>query len=418
MDEAHRGHDRGERAEAHDAVRVAVANLWRVAAKARGVASLLRDRARGLFFVFGLTSSIFGAEPVPVNVRTMPGRFDISAVDASLAHNVSARAEETWRHLSDLLTLPEGFSTPIFVRISAGDAGSPRFTAQAEPGGIVSIGITSSAVAQSALVRRALACGMLLRLGVAWYGADAVRTVPAWLELGCAVWVDTREFPARLDEIKDRTRSLAPLALGALLNDNRAGVRGTEHEIAALWLLTFLQAESGGAREWEAFLRGVLRGTAADEMLTTAFPGRFASVRDRELWWQTGWHHVRRLNAFPLMDSQESAHAIARLARFTFAPGNEDVVVPLRTVLAHGADTIVSDDLQRRAAELQILGPALHPYYRNAGLSLLEVFLKGKVVSANRQAALVAAFEEDWRDGVEIEATAKAALDAFEQSRR
>jgi hypothetical protein len=418
LGQAHRGHDRGEHIEAHDAVSIAVVTLRPVALSARGLASALLAGAGVVFFVFGITWSAFGAEPVPVNVRTMSGRFDISAVDASLAHNVSARAEETWRHLSALLTLPEGFSSPLFVRISAGDASRPLFTAQAEPGGIVSIWISSSAVAQPAVVRRALARGLLLRLGVAWYGADAVRTVPAWLELGCAVWVDTREFPARLDEIKDRTRSLAPPALGALLNDNRAVVGGLEHEMAALWLLTFLQTESGGAREWEAFLRGVLRGTAADEMLTLAFPGRFAHVRDRELWWQTGWHHVRRVNAFPMMDSQESAQVIVRLARFIFAPGNEDRIVPLRTVLEYAADAIVADELRRRAAELQLLAPALHPYYRNAGLSLLEVFLTGKVVSAKRQAALIAAFEEDWRDGIEIEAAAKAALDAFEQARR
>lgn len=389
-----------------------------VGAGARGVASLLRVRARVFCFVFGMALPIFAAEPIPVNVRTMPGRFDISAMDATLAHTVSAQAEETWRHLSDLLTLPEGFSSPIFVRVSAGDASSPLFTAQSEPGGIVSVWIQSSAVAQPDMVRRALARGVLLRQGVAWYGAEPVRAVPGWLELGCALWVATREFPARLDEIKDRTRSLAPPALGALLNDKRAVVGGLEHAIASLWLLTLLQGDSRGAQEWGSFLRGVLRGVPADEMLTVAFPGRFTNVRERELWWQTGWHHFHRVNAFPMMGSQESAHEITRLSRFVFAPGNEDVVVPLRTVLEHAADAIVADEFKRRAAELQILTPAMHPYYRNAGLSLLEVFLKAGTVSPHRLAALVVAFEEDWRDGVEIEAAAKAALDALERSRQ
>ena len=370
------------------------------------------------FLIFSIVLPLFGAEPVPVNVRTMPGRFDIAAVDATLAHAVSARADETWRHLSGLLNLPDGFSSPVFVRVSAGDGGRALFTAQPEPGGIVSVWIKSSIVSQPGMVRRALARGVLLRLGVSLYGDDAVRAVPAWLEQGCALWVDTREFPARLDEIKDRTRALAPPALGAVLNEHRAFGDGVEHEVAALWLLTLLQAESSGAQEWGRFLHGVLRGTPADEMLTAAFPGRFANVRERELWWQTGWHHFPRVNAFPLMDSKESALEIARLARFVFAPGDEDVVVPLRTVLEHAADAIVADEMRRRAAELQILTPVLHPYYRNAGLSLLEVFLKARMVSADRQDALVNGFEADWRDGVEIEAAAKAALDDFDRSRR
>lgn len=397
---------------------VAAATVRHVGSRAGGGASPLLAGARVLFFVFSMALPIFGAEPVPVNVRTMPGRFDISAVDASLAHAVSAQAEATWRQLTDLLTLPEGFSSPIFVRISTGDASSPLFTAQPEPGGIVSIWIKSSAVSQPAMVRRALARGVLLRLGVAWYGADAVRAVPAWLELGCALWVDTREFPARLDEIKDRTRALAPPALGALLNESRDVAGGQGHEIAALWLLTFLQAESAGAREWRVFLRGVLRGTPADEVLTAAFPGRFANVRERELWWQTGWHHVRRVNAFPMMDSRDSARVIERLARFVFAPDREDVVVPLLTVVEHAADVIVAGEFERRGQELQRLIPALHPYYRNAGLSLLDVFEKGAAVPGQRRTALVVAFEEDWRDGVTIEAAAKAALDALERSRR
>ncbi len=397
---------------------LAATTLLHRGARARGVASPLIAATVLLVSLVGMALPICGAEPVPVNVRTAPGRFDISAVDATLAHAVSTVAEETWRHLAGVLPLPQGFSSPLFVRVGVGETGSPAFTAQSEPGGIVSIWINASVVTRPAIVRRALARGLLLRLGVAWYGADAVRAIPPWLELGCALWVDTRELPARLDAIKDRTRSLTPPALVVLLNENREVARGAEYEVSALWLLTFLQAEALEGREWGLFLRGVLHGTPADEVLTAAFPGRFANVRERELWWQTGWHHWSRMSALPMLGSQESAREIERLARFVFAPDHEDVVVPLHTVVEHAADVIVAGEFERRGQELQRLIPVLHPYYRNAGLSLLEVFEKGGAVPGQRRAAMVVAFEEDWRDGVTIEAAAKAALDALERSRR
>jgi hypothetical protein len=56
--------------------------------------------------------------------------------------------------------------------------------------------------------------------------------------------------------------------------------------------------------------------------------------------------------------------------------------------------------------------PALHPFYRNAGLSLAAVFAAGPA-TARERTAHVAAFERDWRDAVELEAATTAALDGL-----
>ena len=58
------------------------------------------------------------------------------------------------------------------------------------------------------------------------------------------------------------------------------------------------------------------------------------------------------------------------------------------------------------ATALNRVVPALHPFYRNAGLSLAEVF-------ARRASA--EAFERDWRDATELDAATSAALDALEK---
>ncbi len=307
-----------------------------------------------------------------------------------------------------MLELPAAFSSPVFVRVNDAGADAEPFGALAEPGGIVSVWISVAAANQPGLVRRALTRGLLLRLGIAARGAAALQAVPRWLEDGCALWVDTRVSPARLDAVKYETLNVAPPALGALLNDASTRIAEPTRAPAALWLLTFLQGETTAEREWPHFLQRVLRGMPGDEALLASFPGRFLNVRERELWWQTGWHHVRRIRAFPTMPSDESAREIHLLARFIFAPTQGDVVVPLRAVLAHAHDGIVAGEFERRAAELRRIAPALHPFYRNAGLSLLDAFAQARTALPERRELLAAAFEADWRDAVELAAATKS----------
>ncbi len=326
-----------------------------------------------LLLVGAGNTAMRGADVVPVNVRTAPGQFDIAAQDASVAHAISVIADETWRLLAGLLDLPPAFSSPVFVRVIEASARGEPFGARAEPGGIASVWIDVAACHQPGLVRRALTRGLLLRLGIAAKGAEAMQSVPRWLEEGCALWVDTRVSPARLDAIKFESLNLSPPALGAILNDAPV-LASPSRSTTALWLLTFLHGESTNQREWPQFLQRVLRGVRGDEALLAAYPGRFLNVRERELWWQTGWHHVRRVRAFPTMTSEESAREIELLARFVFAPSEGDVVVSLRTMLANVNDGIVAGEFERRAAELRRIAPILHPFYRNAGLSLLEAY--------------------------------------------
>jgi hypothetical protein len=77
---------------------------------------------------------------------------------------------------------------------------------------------------------------------------------------------------------------------------------------------------------------------------------------------------------------------------------------------------VVNAELTRRAAELAKLIPTLHPFYRNAGLSLGEAFAARGAAPAKRDAAS-ARFEQDWRDAIELEAATRSALDRLESGR-
>jgi hypothetical protein len=284
-----------------------------------------------------------------------------------------------------------------------------------EAGGLVSVRLRAAA-ATPVNVRRALIQGLLLRLAVARRGVTPHLTVPLWLELGCLGWWRTRADAAQLDALRQAGARVTPPSIGALLLWQRGGEESRGWADGATWLFTVLQAESGAVQEWPAFLARLLAGDDALVALVQCYPGRYRDPVERELWWQTGYHQARRARSLPVLDATDSGWQLAALGRFVFAGADErsDRIVPLRDVMARSGEPLVGVEVKRRAELLARLVPMLHPFYRNAGLSLAEVFGGGNLPPAKLDAAC-AAFEQDWRDATELEAATTAALDRLER---
>lgn len=357
------------------------------------------------------------AEGLPVMVQSAPGRFEVAAVDPSAAHAVAALAAECWQHLEVPLGLPQAFSSPVFVRLvrtTEAPAEVPSYRVNVEAGGVVSVWIASDAATDR--VRRALVHGLVARLAVAWHGVGANPTVPLWLEHAGVGWWETRADGAALDALKQRCAAMEPPPIARLLDWSTSGGEPAEYRDAAVWLLAFLQQESGRGGEWSTMLRRLLAGADPQAALAQAYPGRFFGPPARELWWQTGWHHLRRVRSLPALESAESRLLLAGLSRFVMAgaDGQTDRVVSLREVLAHADEPLLQAELARRAVELGRALSALHPFYRNAGLSLAEVLGAGARDTAKIESQCLA-FEEDWRDATELEVATRSALDALEK---
>lgn len=375
--------------------------------------------ARWAAVALSVAGVMSAGEPAPVNVRTAPGRFDLAAVDASVAHAVAAAAEEGWRLLAPVLGLPDAFPTPVYVRLIAETAvdGGGAFRTEVEPGGIVSLRLAVKN-APMATVRRALVQALLYRLAVARHGAREGVTVPLWLEHAGAEWWRTRAEAAQFDALKQESAGMAPPALDSILGWQRGTLEPRPLAVGAVWLLGLLQVESTRAREWPTLLTRLLGGEESGLVLAECYPARFSDRDDRELWWQTGYHHLRRVRSLPVLEPADSRAQLEALHRFVFAGPDEDtdIVEPLRATLARGAEPLVMAEIARRRLELERLIPALHPFYRNAGLSLAAALRDG-VRSAVRREALCAAFEADWRDADELAVATRAALDALEERR-
>lgn len=369
----------------------------------------------------GFAGPAAGAEAALVMMQSAPGRFEVAALDPTVAQAIVEQAGEAWRILGGPLGLPEAFPSPVYVRVEPEPGGTPNATPRApfrvavEAGGLVSVRLRSAAVTP-VNVRRSLIQGLLLRLAVARRGVTPHLTAPLWLELGCLGWWRTRADAAKLDALRQTGARETPPPIGALLLWQRGGEESRAWADGATWLLTVLQAESGAAQEWPAFLARLLAGDDALVALVQCYPGRYRDAVERELWWQTGYHQARRGRSLPVLDAPDSGWQLAALGRFVFAGADErsDRIVPLREVMARSGEPLVGVEVKRRAELLARLVPRLHPFYRNAGLSLAEV-LGGKNPSPAKLDAACAAFEQDWRDATEIEAATAAALDRLER---
>lgn len=365
-----------------------------------------------LLLAFGeLFGHARGAAPAPVIFQSGPGRFEVAALDAAVAKIVTNAADEAWRTLATPLALPEAFSSPVFVRLVPAEdwKDAAAFRVLVEAGGVVSVRIGWNDRTADIVLRRALVQGLLLRLAVAQHGANERLTAPLWLEQACVGWWRTRSDAAQLDAVKLESARLAPPAMADLLGWQRGGGEPTAWVNGSIWLLGFLQAEAGREGEWPAFLRRVLGGDEPVAALAACYPGRFTNSAERELWWETGWHHLRRVRTLPALEAAESRAELEPLTRFVGLRDDRETVFALADVLARRDDPATKAELARRAAALNRIVGALHPFYRNAGLSLAEVLAgRGKL----------ATFEQDWRDATELETATHAALDALEQRPR
>ena len=354
----------------------------------------------------------------PVLSQTGPGQFEIASLDGRAAQRVREEAEAAWRWLAFPLDLPAtGFSSPIFVRLIPAETWSEAlpFRVVAEPGGVVSLRLRWSETTPVVDVRRALVQALLVRISVAAHGVNAHLAIPPWLQQACVEWWRIRSEPAQADALQQESAALAPPALEVVLHADRGGVESRQLQVGAVWLLAWLQAESGSAGEWALYRSRLLAGSDPEVALAECFAGRFVDTLERELWWQTGWHHLRRARTQPQLGSVEARAALMDLARFVFTVGEADAVVPLRSILSRRAEPAVKAALAERSYELQRLLPALHPFYLNAGLALADCFAPS--LKAQDFEAKVAAFEREWDDALDLETTARAALDQLVATR-
>ena len=203
----------------------------------------------------------------------------------------------------------------------------------------------------------------------------------------------------------------APPSLRALLLWERGAVESRDWELASLWLFLQLQAEPGDPARWGRWIRGVVGGASPTDTLPRSYAGLWTDAAMQELWWQTSFHHQRRLQSLPVMSAAASRAWMADRSRWLAGRDGREFVLPLGELQGLRREPWVKAELQVRIGQIQSVLGALHPYYANAAISMGRVYeaaLKGS--EADFKTA-VETFEHDAIDGRELEDTVGAILD-------
>ena len=353
--------------------------------------------------------------PSPRVFYTRPGQFEIILMDAADARRVLVLGRAVWAALTEPLRLPaDGFNTPVSVRLvpAAQWSGLTDFTVTVATPGLVTVRVRWEAGVDPKVVRRALVHGLLMRQAASWYGTTSSITVPLWLEYACADLSRAKERPAIMDMFQqDSVRLVSAPSLASVLQWERGAGESRERELAALWLLLQLQAESIDGTQWQQWLRGVLGGAKAQDTLPRIYTGLWANAADMELWWQTGFYHQAKKRILPVMTASESRAWVADRSRWLGVRQGLERVVPLDELPRLHREPWVRRELGERIQQLHLTLPAIHPFYANAMVSLgrlYEAAQKGKQSAAK---VALGQFERDAMDARELDDTVGAILD-------
>jgi hypothetical protein len=362
--------------------------------------------------------------PVPFVNLTRPGQFEVVTLDLEASRAGPPMAAEVWQTLAGPLLLPAaGFSSPVSVRLvlPAQWSGAPVFRSALEPGGRVTLAVRwTPELAGSETLRRALVQALLMQRAVSILGAVRGLKVPPWLEDACVSWSLTHTRPALLDAWQQESARVPPPPLAALLSLSRGTPPDRPQQLALLWLMGHLQAESDSdTRRWPQLLRAVLGGEDSAAAVQRLYGNFFNDDAARELWWQVGYHTQRRQAAQAIDSAAETRAWLAECARWIARRGEDEFAPSLEEIFAARSERWVAIELDQRIAQLKagLAAGRLHPFYRNATVSLGRVY---DAVQAGDPKAFASAQSDllrDVADASELEQAANTALDKLDNRR-
>lgn len=358
-----------------------------------------------------------GANDSPLVFYTGAGQFEIIAVNPQAAQDALILANSVWRSLARPVGLPaDGFSSAVAVRlVPEAKWNDPAvFKVVAEPGGLVGVRICWGENTDARTIRRALVQAVLLRQAVAMHGTAQRLTVPLWLEQACVALGEAGDRPAMFDAMRQGSARLAPPPLETLLRWKRGEPEERGRVLAAFWLFHHLQAESGDTPCWAKCLRALLGGIDPMQALQENYGGAWKDPDSRELWWQTGFCNVRASSTLPLMSMQETRDWLADRCRWLAIKNGREQVLSFDDLWAARKETWVKTGMTERAQQIENQLLRLHPFYRNAAISLGRMYQAAAKGAEEEFKAAKLAVSQDAKDGQELEAATTESLDELE----
>jgi hypothetical protein len=325
-------------------------------------------------------------------------------------------AEEAWEGMAGPLDLPpDAYPQPVYIRLVplAQWPGPAPYTNTQSEGAVLTWVGWNPKQADLKMLRRAIVQGILVRQAIALHGPVAGLKVPLWLEDACVAWCLTRAHPAMLESWQQETVQLDPPKLRTLLDRERGGAPDRAAELAALWLISHLRAESGPEGRWPRLVSAVLGGMDSGVALDKFYGSYYSDPAGRELWWGVGFFSQRRASvATTSQTAPDSRTWLSEQARWTGTRGEREVSLTLDDIYQARQESWVRQQLDLRVRILLAGLDSVHPFYHSAAIALGQVYQAAAAGNERDFARAKADLRAAIADGLEMEQAANKLLDA------
>jgi len=301
---------------------------------------------------------------------------------------------------------------PIQVTLLANPKFEEPYRISPQPNGNYFVYLAWNGETRFSDVCQALASAFI-RKAASWrYGRDAGPHAPDWLELAFGQLLEAGIRPGYADTQGEEALIRPPLGLLEMLEaEGPFGLEQKRVALNAVWFFRLLENRITDRELFRKVLAAFLKDLEPAFIMTKAFPGRFNSPQEIEMWWAVGFQAMARGRETPFFSMAQSRELVRSLAIFTIDLDGRDqrVAGPVLWELRKRENVRSALELRQREIKLEL--QRVNPVYYNALLSLglfVETTLAAEdlasVQAANQQ------FLADFRASQELELEIKRLL--------
>jgi len=365
--------------------------------------------------LLGLAARTLSAQDYPSEIlerTSREGLFRVVGTDFGALQTVGAMTDQMerlgQRYFPEIRSIPE----PIQVTLLPNPKFPEPYRISPQPNGNYLVYLAWNGDTRFGHVCQALASGFIRRAATWRYGRDAGPDAPDWLELAFGQLLEATIRPGYADTQGEEALVHPPLGLQELLTaQGPFDLEQKRVALNAVWFFRLLENRITDRQLLRKVLAAFLKDLEPSYILVKAFPHRFQSPQDLEMWWAVGFQAMARGRETPFFPMDQSREMVRSLAILTVDIDGQDrrLAGPILWELRERENVASALELRRREIKLEL--QRVNPVYYNALLSLglfVDAALNAEtseIVRAQNQQ-----FLRDFREGQGLELEIKRLL--------
>ncbi|MGE9296958.1 MAG: hypothetical protein ACQKBV_11780 [Puniceicoccales bacterium] len=340
------------------------------------------------------------------------GIFRVVGTDFGALQTVGAMTDQMerlgLRYFPEMRELTE----PIQVTLLPSPDFSENYRINFQPNGNYFVYIPWNGDTRFGDVCQALASAYIRRTAVWRYGREAGAKAPDWLELAFGQLLEATIRPGYADTQGDEALIRPPLGLMELLEaEGPFDLEQRRVALNAVWFFRLMENRITDRKLFRKVLAAFLQDLNPSYILVKAFPNRFESEQDMEMWWAVGFQAMARGRETPFITMEQARETVRSLAILTVDIDGADRRLAGPVLWELRARDNVRSALELRQREIKLELQRVNPVYYNAVLSLglfIDSALNAESLAVVERANQ--AFLSDFRDAQQLELEIKRLL--------